>query len=166
MASTVIRQPGEGEYLCFAGGGTLTVKVSSADTGGSLMVFEDRVVRGKTTPLHVHPNMEEALYVLEGELLVYVDGEERRLGAGGFLAVPRGVPHALLTTSETGRLLCLLTPGTTGEAFFRDASDAAASASDSRPPDFDRLRAVAERNDSIELLGPPPFAARQHVRHA
>jgi quercetin dioxygenase-like cupin family protein len=166
MADTVIRQPGEGEHLCFAGGGTLTIKVSSADTNGSFMVFEDRVVRGKTTPLHAHPNMEEALYVLEGELLVYVDGEERRVGQGGFLAVPRGVPHALLTISETGRLLCLLAPGTTGEAFFRDASDPAASASESRPPDFDRLRAVAGRNDSIELLGPPPFAALQQARQA
>jgi quercetin dioxygenase-like cupin family protein len=165
MSVAVARQRGEGEHLVFAGGGTLTIKASSTETGGSLMIFEDRVVRGKTTPLHAHPNLEEAIYVLEGELLAHVDGEERRLGPDGLLVVPRGVPHALLVTSESGRLLCMLAPGN-GEAFFRDASDPAASESDTRPPDFDRLRAAAQRSDSIEILGPPPFAAVQEALHA
>jgi quercetin dioxygenase-like cupin family protein len=167
MATTVpvVRQRGEGEHLCFAGGGTLTIKASSADTGSSFMMFEDRVVRGKTTPLHTHPHDEEAIYVLEGEILAHVDGRERRVGERGILVVPRGVPHALLVTSETGLLLTVLAPGT-GEAFFRDASDPAASEADTRPPDFDRLRAVAERSDSIELLGPPPFTVVQQAQHA
>jgi quercetin dioxygenase-like cupin family protein len=158
MATPVIRQRGEGEHLCFAGGGTLTIKAGSADTGGSIMIFEDRIVRGKTTPLHTHPDLEEAIYVLDGELVAHVDGAEHRVGEGGLLVVPRGVPHALLGTSETGRLLCMLAPGS-GEAFFRAASDPAASESDVRPPDFDRLRTVAARSDSIDILGPPPFAA-------
>jgi quercetin dioxygenase-like cupin family protein len=164
MSTPVIRQRGEGEHLVFAGGGTLTITASSADTGGSLMMFEDRLVRGKTTPLHIHPNLEEAIYVLEGELLVHVDGEELRVREGGLIVVPRGVPHAFLATSETGRLLCTLAPGASGEAFFRDGSDPATSELDVRPPDFDRLRACAERSDSIEILGPPPFAAVQQAQ--
>jgi quercetin dioxygenase-like cupin family protein len=159
MTMAVVRQRGEGEYLVFAGGGTFTIKASSAETGGSLMIFEDRVVRGKMTPLHKHPNMEEAIYLLEGELLVHVDGEELPVSEGSLVVVPRGVPHALLGTSETARLLCTLAPGASGEAFFRDASDPASSELEVRPPDFDRLRACAERSDSIEILGPPPFAA-------
>ncbi|HZU18951.1 MAG TPA: cupin domain-containing protein [Candidatus Dormibacteraeota bacterium] len=165
MSTAVVRQRGEGEYLAFAGGGTLTIKAGSADTGGSLMVFEDRVVRGKTTPLHLHPNLEEVIYVVEGEILAYVDGQEWPVGAGGILIIPRGVPHALLVTSETGRLLCAVVPGT-GEAFFREASDPAASESELRRPDFERLEAVAARSDSIEVLGPPPFAAIRHARPA
>jgi quercetin dioxygenase-like cupin family protein len=163
MSTAVIRQRGEGEYLAFAGGGTLTIKASSLDTDGSLMVFEDQVVRGKTTPLHLHPNLEEVIYVIEGEILAYLDGEERLVGAGGTLVVPRSLPHALLVTSETGRLLCAVVPGD-GEAFFRDASDPVASESDLRPPDFERLAAVAARSDSIQILGPPPFAAVQRAQ--
>src|SRR5919198_6179322 len=159
MATATIRQRGEGEYLGFAGGGTVTMKAGSAATGGSLMVMEDRVVRGKTTPLHVHPNEEEAVYVLEGEIVAYLDGEERRVGPEGLLVVPRGVPHALLVTSETARLLGMVAPGATAETFFRDASDPVASESEVRPPNFDRLLAVAQRSDFIEVLGPPPFAA-------
>ncbi len=165
MSTAVVRQRGEGEYLAFAGGGTLTIKASSADTNGSLMVFEDRVVRGKTTPLHLHPNLEEVIYMIEGELLAYLDGEERPVGAGGILVIPRGLPHALLVTSETGRLLCAVVPGV-GEAFFREASDPASSESDVRSPDFERLGAVAARSDSIEILGPPPFAVARQARPA
>ncbi|MDQ4071971.1 MAG: quercetin 2,3-dioxygenase [Actinomycetota bacterium] len=155
----MIRQEGEGEQLWFAGGGLLTIKASAAETGGAFTLLEDRMARGKTTPLHLHPNMEEAIYVLEGELLVEIEGERHRVGPGGLVMAPRGVAHAFLVTSETAHVLALLAPGT-GEAFFREASEPVRSAADaSRPADFARLQEVAERSDSLELLGPPPFAA-------
>jgi hypothetical protein len=76
---------------------------------------------------------------------------------------PRGVPHAMLITSETAHMLALQTPGT-GEAFYREASDPVDAATDaSYPPDWDRLREVAGRSSSIELVGPPPFAAVQEA---
>ncbi|MDQ6778985.1 MAG: cupin domain-containing protein [Actinomycetota bacterium] len=157
-ATAVVRQHDEGELRWFAGGGLFTIKATSAETGGSFMLFEDHVVRGKTTPLHLHPSMDEAIYVLEGEILAHVDGEQYRVGERGLLMAPRGVPHAFLVTSETAHLLCLITPGT-AEAFYRNASEPASSHADaSRSPDFARLHAAAQRSDSnIELLGPPPF---------
>jgi quercetin dioxygenase-like cupin family protein len=156
-ATAVIRQHDEGELRWFTGGGLFTIKASSAETGGSFAMWEDRMVRGKSTPLHMHPNMEEAIYVLEGELLVHVDGEEHRVGEHGLFVAPRGLPHAFLVTSETAHVLALIVPGT-AEAFYRDASEPATSHADaSRPPDFARLREAAQRSDTIELLGPPPF---------
>jgi quercetin dioxygenase-like cupin family protein len=153
----VIRQAGEGEQLWFAGGGVVTFLASVAETGGAFSVLEDRMARGKTTPLHIHPDFDEALYVLEGEILVHVDGQDHPVGAGGLAVAPRGVPHAFLVTSETARLLGLMVPGN-GEAFFRSACDPATSDADAaRPPDIARLQAAAERSDSIEILGPPPF---------
>jgi quercetin dioxygenase-like cupin family protein len=154
---TVIRQDGEGEHLWFAGGGVFTMKATCAETGGSFAMWEDRVVRGKTTPLHLHPNQDEAIYVLEGELLVHVDGEEHPVGEHGLFVAPRGVPHAFLVTSETACLLSLIAPGA-GEAFYRSVSEPVTSTADaSRPPDFARLSEAAQRSDTIELLGPPPF---------
>lgn len=98
--------------------------------------------------------------MLEGEILVHVEGTEHPVGPGGVAVAPRGVPHAFLVTSEMARILALQTPGS-GEAFYRDASEPATAETDpARPPDFDRLRAAAERNPScIEILGPPPFEA-------
>ena len=109
---SVIRQEGEGEHLWFAGGGLFTMKASSAETGGTFSLFEDREVLGKPTPLHMHPGDDEVLYVLEGEILAYIDGQEHRVGQGGVFVAPRGVPHAFLVTSKAARLLCLTVPGT------------------------------------------------------
>jgi quercetin dioxygenase-like cupin family protein len=165
-AAGVIRQDGEGERLWFAGGGVFTMKASCEETGGSFSMWEDHVVRGKTTPLHLHPNMEEAIYVLEGEILVHVEGTEHRVGKGGLFVAPRGVAHAFLVTSETARLLALISPGA-GEAFFRSVSEPVTSAADeTRSPDFARLRDGAQRSDSIELLGPPPFHVGQKLASA
>jgi len=158
MNQPVIRQAGEGENLWFAGGGLFTMKVSSADTEGAFIVLEDRVVRGKTTPLHLHPGEDEMIYVLEGELIAHIDGAEHRVGQGGLVVFPRGVPHSFLVTSETAHLLAVQTPGT-NESFYRDASEPSTSPADaSRPPDLAKLRAVAERSETTRLLGPPPFA--------
>lgn len=95
------------------------------------MLFEDQMARGKMTPLHVHPDNDEAIYVLDGELLVDVEGEQTAVGAGGFFFAPRGLPHAFMVTSETARILALMTPA--AEDFYRDASDPSDSDEDAAP---------------------------------
>jgi quercetin dioxygenase-like cupin family protein len=156
-ATMIVRQPGEGERLWFAGGGVFTMKASAAETDGAFVLFEDVVQKAKTTPLHLHPNEDETIYVLEGEIRVHWEGEERTIGEGGVFVAPRGVPHAFLVTSETARLLCMQTPGT-GEAFYREVSEPAGPDAETRPAEWARLRAAAEQSESIEILGPSPFA--------
>ncbi len=159
-AVPIVRQEGEGERRWFAGGGLWTVKATAEETDGAFTLIEDRMTRGKTTPLHTHPHEDETFVVLEGEIMVHVEGTEHPVGPGGVAVVPRGTRHAFLVTSETARILALHTPGS-GEAFYRDASEPSTDETDAeRPPDLDRLRAAAERNPGcIEILGPPPFEA-------
>lgn len=158
-AVPIIRQGGEGERLSFAGGGVFTLKATGKETGGSLLILEDQMVRGKVTPLHRHPGMDEAIYLLDGQVVVHMDGEEHRVGPGGFFFAPRGLPHAFMVTSDTARILALMTPAS-GEGFYRAASDPVSPGEDAADrADFDRLRRAAESSDSIELLGPPPFAS-------
>jgi quercetin dioxygenase-like cupin family protein len=153
----VVRVEGEGEKLWFYGGGVHTWLATSAETGGAFLLFDDVMTRGKTTPLHSHPAVDETLYMLEGEILLSVDGLEQTLGRSGVAMVPRGVPHAFLVTSERARILFLETPGSS-EAFYRGASVPLTPGLEaSAPVDFDRVRASAARNGGIEILGPPPF---------
>lgn len=163
-AASIIRGDGEGERRWFAGGGLWTMKATAKETDGAFMLFEDRMQKGKTTPLHVHPHEDETFIVLEGEILVHAEGREHRVGPGGIAVVPRGTRHAFLVTSEMARVLALQTPGS-GEPFYRDASEPSIAETDAeRPPDWDRLRAAAERNPScIQILGPPPFEASGQV---
>ncbi len=156
-AVPIIRQAGEGERMWFAGGGVITWKATAAETDGAFLMFEDVLARGKTTPLHIHPAEDETIYVLSGEMLVHVDGEEHRVGAGGLFVAPRGVPHALMVVSEQAHILALQTPGS-GEAFYRAAGEPARSEDDVSRYDWARLRRVAAESPSIEILGPAPFA--------
>jgi quercetin dioxygenase-like cupin family protein len=158
-AVPIVRVEGEGEKLWFYGGGVHTWLATSAETGGAFLLFDDVMTRGKTTPLHSHPEVDETLYMLEGEILLSVDGLEQPLGRSGVAMVPRGVPHAFLVTSERAQILFLETPGTS-EAFYRGASDPLTPAlMASAPVDFDCVRVSAARNGGIEILGPPPFGS-------
>jgi quercetin dioxygenase-like cupin family protein len=163
-AAPIIRADGEGERRWFAGGGVHLWKATAEETEGVFILFEDRMPRGKTTPLHIHLHEDETFIVLEGEILMHVEGIERLVGPGGVAVVPRGVPHAFMVTSKVARILALQTPGS-GEAFYMAASELSTDETDAeRPPDWDRLRTAAERNRScIEILGPPPFEAAKEL---
>lgn len=157
-STATIRTGREGERRWFYGGGLHTWKATAADTGGDFLLFEDDLEGGKVTPLHQHPDADETFYMLEGEILLVVEGNESHLGQGGIAIIPRGAPHAFLVTSPRARMLCLQTPGN-GEDFFRMASYPATQADASGPIDFDRVSEAARQTGAIEILGPPPFAA-------
>src|SRR5258708_14772111 len=114
----IVRVEGEGEKLWSYGGGVHTGLATNAETGGAFLLFDDVMTKGKTTPLHSHPEVDETLYMLEGEILVHIDGREQTLGSGGVAMFPRGVPHAFLAASATARVLCLKAPAPT-RAFYR-----------------------------------------------
>jgi quercetin dioxygenase-like cupin family protein len=146
-----------GESLWF-GGGLVTFKVTSEQSGDTLILFEHAASRGKTTPLHLHPDHDETVYLFEGELLLHIDGVEHMAGPGAVVWIPRGTPHAFLVTSELARSLWMVTPGGVMEAFFRQAGDTASSRTlPSADIDIARLRAAGEGTGAMKLLGPPPF---------
>jgi quercetin 2,3-dioxygenase len=156
MADTIVRNRGEGEQLWFLGGGIHTWKVLAEETDNSMLVFEDELERGKVTPMHLHADVDEALYVIEGEILLNVEGEEQAVGAGGFTFAPRGRAHAFVVTSERARILCIQTPGS-GQAFYRDASQPV-DEQGTGPVDFDRIREAAIETGATTIVGPPPFS--------
>jgi quercetin dioxygenase-like cupin family protein len=152
----VVRADTDGERRWFFGGGDHIWKVRAAETAGAFFLFEDRMEQGKMTPLHTHPGSDETMYVLEGEILMHLDGSEHRVTAGGTVMAPRGLPHAFMVLSPVARMLCLHTPGSC-EAFYWGASEPETGDEEARFVDVDRVRASAERHGGIELLGPPPF---------
>jgi quercetin dioxygenase-like cupin family protein len=156
MSVPIVRLAGEGDKRSFLGGGLHTWKLMTEDTGGAFFLFEDVMAKDKTTPLHRHPEADETVYVLEGEIVIKVDGQQTRVGAGGVTFTPKGVPHAFVVVSDSARLLTFQTPGI-GQAFYRGAS-APAIDDTADTVDIARIQASAKENPrSIELLGPPPF---------
>ena len=154
---TLVRNSESADRRWFAGGGVHTWLATSDDTGGAFFLCEMEMAQGKATPLHTHP-VDETLIVLDGELIVHLDGVDHRVRGGGLAIAPAGVPHAFLVSSGPARMLCLHTPGSC-EAFYLGASDPIDGDTTTGVVDFDRIAASARDNGGIELLGPPPFAA-------
>ena len=153
-AQPLVRNVTEGERRWFYGGGVHTWLVRAEETDGAFLMVEDRMRGGKATPLHVHPLSDETFYVVEGEIVVHVDGTDHVVTAGGVAVAPRGVPHAFLVTSPEARVLWMHTPAAC-QAFYLDASVVSDEEGDL---DLDMVRAAAAADPGIELLGPPPFA--------
>ena len=149
----------EGERIWF-GGGLVTFKVTTEQSGGLLCLIEHAASRGKMTPLHLHADHDETCYLLEGELLLHIDGVEHTAGPGSVVWIPRGTPHAFLVTSEMARSVWAVTPGGAMEAFYRQAGDPALG--HTLPPaqiDIARLRAAGDTTGAMKTLGRPPFSA-------
>jgi quercetin dioxygenase-like cupin family protein len=161
MSSTtpVVRTQEAVDNIWF-GGGLVSFKVTTEQSGGALILFEHAAAQGKRTPLHLHPDHDETGVLLEGELLLHIEGVEHRVGPGAGIWIPRGAPHALLVTSEIARSIWVVTPGGAMEEFFRQAGEVAPDRS-LPPPDIDiaRLLAVGESTGAMKVLGPPPFPA-------
>ena len=96
----VIRRAGEGEKRWFFGGGVFTWKLSSANE--DIGLWEVDMVEGKWTPIHTHP-VSESMWVLDGQIQYRINDDEHELGAGDFVMVPAGVPHAFIVKSRNGQ---------------------------------------------------------------
>ena len=92
---------------------------------------------GKRTPLHTHPHADETFYLLDGSMLLHIEGVEHEVRTGGVAVIPRGVPHGVLGPPAGARMLCLHTPGG-GEDFYRTASEPALPGQPAVAVDLDR----------------------------
>jgi quercetin dioxygenase-like cupin family protein len=132
------------------------VHVEGAQTGGAYSLSETRGARGSMPPLHVHHRNDEAFYLLEGDVRLFVGDREIVLAAGQAAFAPRGIPHAYRVESDRARWLVINSPSGY-EHFLRAASEPAPRAElppKGRPIDLAAL-ATAAADQGIELLGPP-----------
>ncbi|HSD16273.1 MAG TPA: cupin domain-containing protein [Thermomonas sp.] len=137
--------------------GSLRVLVPSSATDGRFAVVELTEHPPYRTPAHVHPQMDESFYVLEGTLALEIDGRSQRLPAGSFVHIPRGTVHAQGSADDRPvRLLVTLAPGAF-EQFFLDRVELAKSVPRSDPGFQDRLLEIVGRYP--RWLAPPPVPA-------
>jgi quercetin dioxygenase-like cupin family protein len=149
--------PLEGDAIWF-NGALQNIKVPGAWSDDAFSLVEVASSMGRATGLHTDPS-HETFYVLEGELLFHVDGEEHQARAGETVAIRRGVPHAFLVTTPSARFLVLNTPGG-HDRFFRAGGEPASSRDFADAPSADHERTMAAaRAHGVTFLGPPPFAA-------
>lgn len=81
---------------------------------------------GEGHPFHRHPELEEALYVLEGSIEQWVMEEKQIMHPGDLVHVPRNRVHATFNAGTTdATILAILSPAKTTGPFLVDVSEEA-----------------------------------------
>lgn len=132
-------------------GGTYTVLLAGADTGGRYCLIDMHVPPGGGPPPHRH-DFEEMFTILDGEVELMFRGEKRKAGAGTTVNIPANAPHAFKNIGEKpARLLCMCTPPGQ-ELMFMEIGDPV----DSRtaPPPRLSKEEQAQRGERAKALMP------------
>ena len=151
--------PGEGARFALTEVDHLVWKATADTTGGAFDAFEDTIdAFAPGPPEHVHDTVDELFYVLEGELLMKLDGAQSSAAAGTFVYVPRGTSHAWVNVGTTAaRMLVHFLPG--GMQGFFEATSPLLRAD---PLDIPAIVAAAASFET-RVTGPPldrpPLAA-------
>ena len=119
---------------------TIEILLDAAATGGSLALMTLRMPPGTGAPPHRHTKETETLLVREGELWVELGGEERVIGPGAAVFLPRGSLHQF--RSDGGALVDVVAVPAGLEEFFRAVCPEDPQAP---PPPDDEVRAALER---------------------
>lgn len=137
----------EGEAVWFLGT-RLTVKAGGEVSGGAFTLIEQLCPGDFGTPAHVHELDDEAFYVLDGTLRVTSGDDDWDVGTGGFVFLPKGVPHRFEVVGGRSARLLQVTAPAQFERFAADAGEPATAAGlpAPGPVDVDRLAAAAERH--------------------
>ncbi len=143
---------------CWFTGCLATVKGIGARTGEALAAVEFTHPPGYATPRHVHHKADEAFYVIEGSLRGFCGDRTWRATKGGFVWLPRGIPHGYAVDGdETLRTLAITVPAGF-DAFVVEASDPAETRTLPAPGELDIPKLITAGNrHNIEILGPPDF---------
>jgi quercetin dioxygenase-like cupin family protein len=120
----------------------IIVLATGETTGGQYLLVELHAPPGDEVPVHVHAHEEEAFFVLEGQMTLWVGDEEPRvLNPGDYGIMPRNVAHCYRVTSSTPARVLAITSPAGFEGFVREVSSPAAEMrlpDPSPPPTPDR----------------------------
>jgi mannose-6-phosphate isomerase-like protein (cupin superfamily) len=140
--------PREGRFIDL-GEFSMTVKAGADETAGAVSVLEADEPPGFGPPIHVHHDAAEALYVLEGEYIMYLEDREIVCPAGSFIFIPLGARHGFKVGNVPSRKLNFYFPAAM-IGYFDDLAGALRR----EDVDDDELAAIA-RTYSLEVVGPP-----------
>jgi quercetin dioxygenase-like cupin family protein len=134
------------------------VLATSESTGGAYSMLHHTAPTGHATPYHLHHTEDEAFYVLDGEFTFICDGKKTILGPGGYVFLPRGIPHGIRCTGSTpSTMLILAMPGTGFVGMMIEMAEPAKERvlPPVTKPDIEKLTMLCAKY-KIDILGPLP----------
>ena len=140
--------PDEGERLNL-GDALLSFKAQSDDTFGAWTLFEYAMPALFAGPApHWHKRTTEALFVLEGDIHVHLDGRDIHLPVGGFALATPGLVHTFSNPTTTlARVLILASPGGV-ERYFDEVAALLSREAHWPPRDMSAYEKLALKHDT------------------
>ena len=112
---------GEGASLSI--GARTRIAGPAASLRGAYCIFDQVLVPGQISPVHAHDLEDQAVWVLSGTMVVWVEGEQAQVGPGGFALRPAGLAHAMWNaTEEEVHFLEITSPAERFESYMRQLS--------------------------------------------
>jgi mannose-6-phosphate isomerase-like protein (cupin superfamily) len=125
--------------------------------GMETIVMEMTLPVGSSAPLHVHDDLDDTWYILDGEMAIRCGDDVSVVGAGHWVSMPRGVPHTFRVVGDRQARILLVHDNATFRDLIRDLGvPAEARVVPPQPvfPPIDELARVAATHD-LTPIGPP-----------
>jgi mannose-6-phosphate isomerase-like protein (cupin superfamily) len=148
----VVLQPGKGRILSGLGS-VITFKAVSEATGGRYSLVEYYAAPNfQGPPPHIHPDVEEAFYILEGEFAIRLGVDTIRAPVGTFVLIPRGTIHTFSNPGDQpARFLVIVSPG----GFERYFEELAPLVGEHGYPPPEVMKALGEKYNFLVIDAPP-----------
>jgi mannose-6-phosphate isomerase-like protein (cupin superfamily) len=121
------------------------------------VVLEMTLPVGSSAPLHVHHDLDDTWFILDGEMVVRCGDDVLRAGPGHWVSMPRGVPHTFRVVGDHAARILLVHDNATFRDLIRDLGVPAAERIVPPEPVFpppDEAARVAASHD-LTPVGPP-----------
>jgi mannose-6-phosphate isomerase-like protein (cupin superfamily) len=121
------------------------------------IVLEMTLPVGSSAPLHVHDDLDDTWYILDGEMVVRCGDDVLSVGAGHWVSMPRGVPHTFRVVGDHEARILLVHDNDTFRDLIRDLGTPATARIVPPQPVFpppDELARVAATH-GLTPIGPP-----------
>lgn len=135
-----------------------SLMVIRSDQPGQPVIVEATVAPGGGAPLHVHADLDDSFYLVSGRLAVRCGEETFAVAPGGYVALPRGVPHTFRVVGDEPAVMLQVHADDSFLRFIRAVGQPAAS--HTLPPglvlatDMDTALEVAASTGQ-PVIGPP-----------
>lgn len=156
---TIHAVPASSGELFWFKGTLVNVRLSWNAGEDRVSVVEHFMPYGESPPLHIHRNEDEVFHILEGSMLIHIDGKESVAHAGQTVLAPKGVPHSFRVESAEGARCLTITSGGDFENMIREVGEPALDAK--LPPQVEPTPAMiaalteACARNGIDIIGAP-----------
>lgn len=155
---TALALGGSGKEAVIWLGELAIIHITGKETGGRYAMVELYATKEGEAPWHIHHREDEAFYIIEGEMTVYVGDKALKGKAGDFIFAPKDIPH-MYTVDVPGhaRILMIFSPA--GFEDFVRATSVPATSLIPPPPetvniDYDKVVHLA-KEFGAEFVEPP-----------